>query len=395
MAKELKKVSERDIRDRAGDKVFERGLTYFENEAVADALLISDTELFGHVVGRGIYKTKVTISKEGNLECQCSCPYEGTFCKHGVALLLYIISNEVKVPQEAEIKNHLLRKSKEELVSIIMYQAKENPRLLDKMISMEEEKHELKTFEEYKEKVGNVFRKRQFWDQNNIDFLVEDLNEILEGGKKLLEKGKVKSALGCYEAIASEIYEKREDVYDDDGDLGSLFYDTLELMVGAFNASSLTKEEKTVKLRRWIEMTMWDENEGTGGGMDMLLEKIEFNDLRTLKEVLEMMLNNREAIGTSCSIFDASHSDYESSVFADAIQEVDLRQKDEVGFVRDAEAHFNYTFERLIDHYLENKDYVKAMDTAERALPIAKGFYKTDVLEKLSRAQKGMGRENP
>ncbi len=69
----------------AGQKVFQRGLAYFETGAVR-SLQAGVTRASAQVDGSTRYSTELFI-EDGELACRCDCPHaaDGWFCKHAVA----------------------------------------------------------------------------------------------------------------------------------------------------------------------------------------------------------------------------------------------------------------------------------------------------------------------
>lgn len=75
-----------ELEDWAGDTIVERGKHYRDN--VLDPRLTEDGALLAWVDGSETYTTLVWRIGDGELDCQCSCPYSWGPCKHAVALLL-------------------------------------------------------------------------------------------------------------------------------------------------------------------------------------------------------------------------------------------------------------------------------------------------------------------
>ncbi len=113
-------MTEEQIRQVYSETVFERGLDYFNEGRVSNAIKLKE-KMFGDVVGTDMYRTEVNLD---SLESKCSCPY-GRNCKHGVALLLQYFNGEYV--DGDEIMKSLKSMSREELVGVIERLINTNP----------------------------------------------------------------------------------------------------------------------------------------------------------------------------------------------------------------------------------------------------------------------------
>ena len=383
MAKVLSDVSEDDIKASSGAIVFERGLEYFEGGVVSNVMFISKNELSGRVRGSNLYRTSLILDDDGGLDCSCSCPYEGGFCKHSVALALYLINNGDKITRAIDIKAELLKKSKEELVELVINEAKKDTYLFNKLSKSSKVKP--MKFQDYKDEAEQAFGDADFSYRDAYD-IVQQLEDIFDDGKRLAKSGNIESAFECFEALICTIMDKDEEV-DDEGEISTLADEIFEEIVITLNSSKLTDKEIKPRLEKWLDFALWGDNLG-GSSLDDITSKVDVKYLGVLKEVAENMLEERK----SAKGDEESDYGYEYGVIANFILDLDLREKNEDNFIRDAEEHFEYTYEKLIDHYIERKAHAKAVEAAERALLIAKGFYKTNLMKRLAIAQKGLGR---
>lgn len=72
--------------------IFQRGLAYLSGGAVTGFQIWPDG-ISASVAGSGGNSYQVEISEvDGDLELDCTCPYEGEVCKHAVAVLLYYLN---------------------------------------------------------------------------------------------------------------------------------------------------------------------------------------------------------------------------------------------------------------------------------------------------------------
>lgn len=95
-----------DIRDLATDASFDRGDRYFQ-EGRVDIIEASEKRVMARVEGTRNYTVEVDL--EGGISATCTCPYDwGGYCKHIVAVLLAMTTDEVKdmmVKGKAELED--------------------------------------------------------------------------------------------------------------------------------------------------------------------------------------------------------------------------------------------------------------------------------------------------
>jgi hypothetical protein len=121
-------MSEKEIRRVYSETIFERGLDYFNEGRVSNAIKLKE-KMFGVVVGTDRYKTEVNLD---SFESKCSCPY-GRNCKHGVALLLQYFNGDYV--DGDEIMKKLEDMGREELKDIIEKMISMNPANLSYLVT--------------------------------------------------------------------------------------------------------------------------------------------------------------------------------------------------------------------------------------------------------------------
>ncbi len=103
-----------DLERWAGTKVASRARSYARK--VAELVQLEDGSLLAWVDGGDRYATRVEIDKQDGVVSECSCPYEGSPCKHAVAVVLSFQrgakSNEVLPPARRDDERLELLKRK-------------------------------------------------------------------------------------------------------------------------------------------------------------------------------------------------------------------------------------------------------------------------------------------
>ena len=70
--------------------IVQRGSRYFRGGRVLSCV-DEDGEVEAVVQGTERYKVRMTVDEDGTIHGhRCSCPYDGTMCKHEVAVLYYL-----------------------------------------------------------------------------------------------------------------------------------------------------------------------------------------------------------------------------------------------------------------------------------------------------------------
>jgi uncharacterized Zn finger protein len=371
-------LSETQVRKCASGAVFQRGKDYFKEGCVRDALLVSPTEIKGHVQGNHLYRTKVRI-ESGELVCECNCPFDWEpFCKHGIALLLYWVDAGKDVPKLNELKSKLLDKSKEELAELVLKEARRNSQVMRKLAQTG---HTPVSEAAFQRRVKQIFGQQRFWDWDEMDGLTEDLESIIEEGREYAHQGDPGSALACFEAVAAGIAENVNDTHTE-GQLEATYSDAVEEMVKAFAQLSPPKPRAEKKLEAWIRMAVQGGFGFEEDVLDAILNGAKPWQLALAEQIAKKMLGAKNG----------KKSSHEYDSLAAFLLDLNLKQGRDGEFVRNAEKHFEIAYEKLVDHYLERKQHAQALQTAKRAIPLTRGYQTSDLQAKIAQAQKALGR---
>jgi len=165
--------------------ILQRGNAYFLEGAIAD-INISGGEVNAIVSGTYEYEVSMSIDNNGNiLSSYCDCPYDmGEFCKHEVAVMYaireYFKHNEKSNPG-CDLKELLLKQSKEDLVQSLYDAANENRKLKEKLIIK---------FSKYSDSLEDC--RLMIWRYINAAkergrLTTENLDEALEGAYRVIE----------------------------------------------------------------------------------------------------------------------------------------------------------------------------------------------------------------
>ncbi|WP_374105412.1 SWIM zinc finger domain-containing protein [Streptomyces sp. ISL-36] len=125
-----------DLRERAGDRSYERGLGYLD---AVSRLEIGDVAINATVDGTDRYQVELTAGEAGDgpgLTGWCNCPYglDGNFCKHCVAVGLAVLGQAESLPRQRAaarrrtevLDTWLESRSREELLTLVRQQLAED-----------------------------------------------------------------------------------------------------------------------------------------------------------------------------------------------------------------------------------------------------------------------------
>jgi len=119
----------------ATEEVYQRGLEYYNDGAVRE-IIKSDHMMRAFVSGSQLQKYTVRINFDANgiTATSCSCPYEGSNCKHIVATLFECLNQPETVLQTNAIIDSLTQLNESQLRTLIVTLAGHNPDLYQQLM---------------------------------------------------------------------------------------------------------------------------------------------------------------------------------------------------------------------------------------------------------------------
>ena len=128
-------LTEADIKKMVSQKIFNRGLDYFKEDAIFD-IRMAGSAVEASVRGNRYlpYQVKIEFGKKGVKEAPfCSCPYGEEFletCKHIVVVLLILVKKPEKVKKEKTLSELTEGLDKSHLKELLGFLVKEDRSLL-------------------------------------------------------------------------------------------------------------------------------------------------------------------------------------------------------------------------------------------------------------------------
>ncbi|QDZ77518.1 SWIM zinc finger family protein, partial [Bacillus cereus] len=128
-----------NFEDYIDDMILQRGYTYFQQGKIGTTQNTAQSAYRMTVVGSKRYQVIVDLDSDDFItHTTCNCPYtHGIYCKHQVAVLYAIRdykTNKDSRIQPYDIRQALLQKSNEELVTIICNMVNQYPEMETKLL---------------------------------------------------------------------------------------------------------------------------------------------------------------------------------------------------------------------------------------------------------------------
>lgn len=125
------------LREHTTGGSFERGQQYLQDGAVQSVEQTDERTLKAKVQGSDVHPYLVTVHFDTDhiTDVECTCPYyEGSWCKHVVATLLKVLTDEeVPKSEPAAVATLVEDLTRQDLISLIERLAEHDPRLLDQI----------------------------------------------------------------------------------------------------------------------------------------------------------------------------------------------------------------------------------------------------------------------
>lgn len=363
-----------NFEDYINDVILARGYDYYLEGAISDTEILEDNEYIFQVEGTDDYEVNVKIDDSGEiLYSSCDCPYDfGEVCKHEVAVyheLRDILSNnhkndisKINSVKKPNIKDVLSSLPKEELINIIIDITEDDTAFKDKIIFKYFKGDNEQEIEKCKKLIKSIVKKYTYREgyikyRDAYEFRFE-IEEVLD---KARDTNDVMLALDITLLVLNEGVEAFQYADDSDGDIGSLVTEAIEVI------SEITDNSKnrSVDLRTKIfnKILEFSDNKALDGWgdykTDLLSICAEFADIEILRDKLKTkiqnFINNEE-----------EHSSYDIesmlTILLDLIDGYGTREEAEQ-FIKD-NIHFTSFREKLINKYIEEKNYHKVIELA-------------------------------
>ncbi len=229
--------------------IVQRGKAYYENGAVTGLKETGKGAWHAEVEGSEIYEVEVGLVKKNQINSySCGCPYEGEICKHVVAVLFllreeFASATVVEKVRPATGFSKLLQKiSLEEYQEFILGHAAK-----DKAFKSLFERHfadkdrNINVENNYTKLLKSLIRnnsREDFIDYRFVHKLAKEINELLEEGGLLIQKGNFRNAFILARSVLTEVIELITYCDDSGGYIGDIISSSIALIAAVAGEES-------------------------------------------------------------------------------------------------------------------------------------------------------------
>ena len=370
------------------EEIYERGIEYHQEGAVRE-IIKSQHTIRAFVSGSQQQKYRISINFDdhGITSTNCSCPYDGTNCKHIIATLLECLNHPETVLQITSISESLNSLNESQLRLLIETMIDNNPGLYQKVMvdidilktTFQSNENKIPSdqnslavdCEPYKKALRSAFRNARGcyleggWCEQEV---LDQLTPLITKVENFLAGNDGKNALRILEAITTTFIDELDNfdnIYDDDGEIAGQVDEILSqlssLWCEAILTTNLTKNDEK-RLSLLIEEL---QNQLDDCRFDFLNDHSYFFDpiIRSLKEgwraaTVQAALAGRQ---DSCADF-LTHNEH---VVAQARLNILQRQKRTDEYVNFA--RYVQFIPELVGALIQKKQIDEAFTTADKA----------------------------
>src|SRR5579883_1425946 len=217
----LDPIDDITIRNRVGERSFERGVQYFRAGAIFEARRQGATLKARCEGNRAIpYRVQATLGGHGVVSARCTCPvgHEGQ-CKHVAALLLTWQTRPEEFVEIEDLEASLARRSKGELVALVKQMLRQEPDLellLETPLPVPGQSRSAHS-ETYRRQAAAIFR-RTGYTYGVDDEIAQALLAIIAIGDDFATQGDLVSAAAVYVGVLDELRDQYA-AYDDEEEI--------------------------------------------------------------------------------------------------------------------------------------------------------------------------------
>jgi hypothetical protein len=247
------------------ETILKRGLEYFEKGYVSEFTTIAPNEYEAIVDGSEDYTVNLIIENEIVVSHHCTCPYDfGPVCKHEVAVLFYMLQNELNLSEnkpkkkkeqkkptvEKQIKTILHSLDQEALQKFIVEQCKQDKKFRNYFLVTFGHINQQLDAEFYRNQIKEIVKaasdKHGFIDWHNMKYLTRALEPLVEKLESHKISNNFQQAFFLSSVLLEEMTITIEDADDSSGDIGCFIdtaVETLHAIASSENLDSILKKE--------------------------------------------------------------------------------------------------------------------------------------------------------
>ncbi len=223
---DLKSLNEDDVRPLFEEKIYDRGIKYFEQGRIQRPFVYHDS-IMAECQGTlpEDYHIRVDL-RGGNFVASCTCPYAFGYCKH-IASVMYAWLHKPEMFKDLGQSERLLKRmDKDQLVEIVMDMIKYDPDVVYVVNLRLLPRKELHGFVEREMK--NIFSD-EFVDYLNVREIVKKLDIFREYASDIFKDGDVETAMVVLMPAIDAIIDNYTKLDDTDGLMRNFFASVMDL----------------------------------------------------------------------------------------------------------------------------------------------------------------------
>jgi uncharacterized Zn finger protein len=360
-------LEEKDVKRLCSERVFERGKKYFISRRVSN-IIVRDGTLSGEVEGSETrnYVVRIKYENKYGLIPKCSCPFDiEEFCKHSIAVLLHWIHKREEFLDVDKVLMDLRTKSKADLINLIEEGVKINPSIIRYLLNHNNDG--------FRRRIESLFS--DYIDYYKVYELVEKLEEERKRAERLFELKNLQEAFNHLKVIIDSCVIDYGNVDDSDGKLAEFIEESLTLYATIIQSLSV---EWPVKQK--IHEDNWKLFVTDEYGLSDYLSKMIIDSCTTEDDFLMI----EKLASEELELRKAKANEYDGvSEIVDILLDLYEKKKDRRKFLSLCEKEFKHSYMRYIDSLEKEGDIQKAVQCCTRAQEFARGFMKTELVEKL------------
>jgi uncharacterized Zn finger protein len=271
--------TEKQIRQRVGERSFTLGQQYFEDDAIFQARR-RGTTLEARCQGSRdeAYRVQATFKDQEIEHTECSCPVGGGgACKHVAALLLTWRTRPEAFREVEDLDTALARRSKEELIALIRQMLRREPdleSLLELPLPVAGAASAPVNPDVYRRQAEAAFY-RAGGEWGAASRVADELLALKEIGDGFLARQDLGSAAAVFQGVVAAVLANHATVHDEPGDLHTVISDCVEGLEQCWAALQTDPAQRRGILRLYYEILEYDIGQGGIGLSDCLPDLIE------------------------------------------------------------------------------------------------------------------------
>lgn len=229
-----------NFEEQVNKTILERGIDYFESGYITHLQNISSAEWLAEVEGNyGNYNVEIELDDKNNIDnYSCTCPFEGTICKHVVAVLL-AIKEEQDFPKPKtktnppEWENIIKNTPEQKLRTFLLDFAKSNHEIQHELVvhlaKLPKEVNTAKYSSIVTQAFGTAKGRYGYIEYRDTYAAMRPIQNLLNKAKEHISKSNLYEAFSIVSAIAPQCIDVIEFIDDSDGECGGAVNEAFEL----------------------------------------------------------------------------------------------------------------------------------------------------------------------